>query len=294
MPKHQTIRVAKGDFDKRFVRIEQDGARNRSLNERKLRSIAANWPGASMDTVTLIHREDDNTFLIADGQHRIAAASKYFDKPKQLNAMVWEENEVGDVAEFIAAFNRGTPFSASNMLEVFQERSPWLRIAKERGLSDELVLRRFRGTKFSWVSLMRSVASADRWRDNERLSSHSFSRDDLLYVWLNYSEQGIHEVLDALEWWKPVADAGYRSIHQNGQLYGDIPFAVALSLYRKYGRDRKFLTDIRRRFGASPQIGALKQMSANNVRWYTSAMLAGFNYRVMTNKAELYGETGRD
>lgn len=291
MPKLETIRVARGDFNKTYLLVQERGARNRPLNPRKLKSIAANWQDASKDTVTLIRSE--RGYLIADGQHRIAAASAYFRHPVTLKAMVWEESEVTDFADFITAFNRGTPFNTSSLLQVYQERSIWPRLAAEAELP--VTFQRFRATKFSWTAVLRGVALADGWRDGESFAARSLRKEEITsQFWLGYTEEGIREVIAALKWWYPVADAGYRSLHRSGAMFSDVAIAVALSVYRKYHTRPVIIERVRERLLASNQLAVLKMLDQKQMRWFARAILAGFNYKVSKEFVELYGETGRD
>lgn len=291
MPKYEQLQVRRGDFGSKYQLIEEGDARNRELNERKLRSIAQRWQDASKDTVTLVRNED--SFLIADGQHRIAAASQYFEDEVTIHAMVWERDEVRDLADFITAFNRGTAFSTAHLFQVYSNRSPWVKAAEKRDMP--FVLSRYRHTRYSWTSSMRAVANADRWRDRGTFVSKPVGREELTFnFWLDYPEEGIEEVLDALEWWHPVAVTAYRSMQRSGKLFGEVPSAVAISLYRKYRTRPAFLRDARERFLASNQMVLLHNLDAGQVRWFAQAMLAGFNYRVSKDFMELHGETGRD
>ena len=292
MPKPAVIQVRQGDFDSKYLRIQQDGARNRRLNPRKLRSIAANWDDASKDTVTLVHN-DNNQYLIADGQHRIAAASQFFKNPVTLNAMVWEHNEVKNLSDFITAFNRGSPFSTANMIEVYWEASKWPAAAEEANVS--FVLRRYRSLHFSWVALLRAVATADLWRDTGRLVTKAFNKEQLTQdIWLGYSEDGIHEVMEAIKWWKPMAEMAYHSLSKDGSLYSDVSLAIAISLYRKYHGDRNRLGEMRERFLKSNQMLVLKTLDYRQTRWFVHNVMKGMNYHVIKDFAMLHGETGRE
>jgi hypothetical protein len=291
MPRLETVQVAPGDFDKKYILIEQGGARNRTINPRKLRAIARNWDDASKDTITLVRAADQ--YLIADGQHRIAAASAHFKHTVTLNAMVWEEDEIDDLADFITAFNRGSPFTAANLMQVYRDRSPWPKAAEQRNLN--IGYTRFHGNRYSWTSIMRAVAHADLWRERERFSQQPLPRELLVNeYWLGYTEEGINEVLDALEWWQPVAHAAFLSAQRVGILYGDIALATAISAYRKYRRQPRYLDRIRDRLLASPQIAVLKALDPKQIRSFVRTIVAGFNYHAIKEIADLYGETGRD
>jgi hypothetical protein len=292
MPKPEVIQVRQGDFDTKYLRVNEDGARNRKLNPRKLRSIANNWEDASRDTITLVS-DENGRYLIADGQHRIAAASQFFKKPVTLTAMIWQRNEVKNLSDFITAFNRGTPFSTANMLEVYWEASKWPAAAKDAQLS--FVLRRYRSLHFSWVALMRGVAIADLWRDTGKLVTKAFNKEQLTQeVWLGYSEEGIREVVAAIKWWRPLAEAAYRSLGQNSALYSDAALATGISLYRKYHGDKNRLAEMAQRFLASNQMIVLKTLDYRQTRWFVNNIMKGMNYRVIKDYAELYGETGRE
>lgn len=292
MPKAEVIQVRQGDFDKKYLRIEEDGARNRRLNPRKLKSIAANWEDASKDTVTLIHTSNGK-YLIADGQHRIAAASQHLKRPVAMNAMVWERDEVENLSDFITAFNRGSPFNTANMLEVYWEVSEWPAAAKEADVS--FVLRRFRSKHFSWVALMRAVATADLWRDTGRLVTKAFTKEQLTReIWLGYSKGGIQEVMDAIKWWQPIAETAYLALNRDSGMYSDVSLAIAISLYRKYRNDKNRLADIRDRFLRSNQMVVLKGLDYRQTRWFVHNVMKGMNYHVIKDFVDLHGETGRD
>lgn len=298
MPEYAMVTVRKGDFGRKYKLVQEGQARNRVMNPRKLRSIAQNWPDASKDTVTLIldtgeAGKPDATYLIADGQHRIAAASNFFDAPINIRAMVWHRNEVSDLAAFITAFNRGTAFSTANLLQVFIERSRWPELAEGRDLN--ISMSRFRHMKFSWTAIMRGVALADHWRDNAPFGMKPRGREELTYrYWVDYPQESIAEVLDALEWWKPIAETMYSGAARSGKLYSDVALAIAISVYRKYQRRPAFLRDARERFMASNQFSVLHVQDIKQTRWFARTILAGFNHRASKNFVELYGETGRD
>lgn len=291
MPKHQIIKVARGDFDKKYIRVEHDGARNRVLNERKLRGIAKNWGDASKDTVTLVREGEE--FLIADGQHRIASASTYFKNPVTLHAMVWERDEVENLGDFITAFNQGTPFSSADLMNVYQEQSPWPGILTEEGVSADY--KRWRASKFSYPGIMRGLSFADDWRDAGKFKMSMRHKQDLLRpYWVDYPEDGVREAAKALKWWQPTADTAFRSYHRNSVLFSDMAIAVAITMYRLNHRSPKKLAQLGERLLASGVIPQLKVVGTKHSRLFVREMLVGFNYRASKDLVNLYGETGRD
>ncbi len=291
MPELETIQVARGDFNTKYYLIEEEGARNRPLNPRKLKSIASNWEDASKDTITLIRTE--HGYLIADGQHRIAAASLHFRRPVNLNAMVWERDEIRDFADFITAFNRGTPFTTANLLEVYRDRSQWPALAAREELP--VVNQRYRSSHYSWTAIMRGLANADAWRDKNGFANETHDKEALTReYWLAYPEEGIREVVAALKWWYPLAEAAYRSLYRTGMLFSDVAVATAITLYRKYHNQPRKLQLMQERFLASNQMSVLRTMDQKQVRWFVRGILAGMNYRVSKDFVELYGETGKD
>jgi hypothetical protein len=293
MPKHAIIRVAPGDFNKKYILIQEEGARNRTLNPQKLRNIVENWDEAHKDTVTLIQVEDK--YLIADGQHRIAAASTYFQRPVTLNAMIWDDDEVEDYADFIRAFNQGTPFSTLNMLEVYQDRSEWPIIFQKAGI--EVHFKRFTGTALSWSSIMRGVIMADAWREAETFNAgHGrLTRKVILNdIWLGYHPEGIREVAEAIKWWQPAAAAAYRRPERVGQLHSDIGIATALTVYRKYKRKPGKLRQARDRIIRSENLGSLKGIHQSQAKALVRAILGIMNHKVRRDFIIIAGENGRD
>jgi hypothetical protein len=101
-------------------------------------------------------------------------------------------------------------------------------------------------------------------------------------------------VVAAIKWWRPLAEAAYRSLGQNSALYSDAALATGISLYRKYHGDKNRLAEMAQRFLASNQMIVLKTLDYRQTRWFVNNIMKGMNYRVIKDYAELYGETGRE
>lgn len=297
MPEQKLVEVWKGDYDKRFFQLDGvGGTHNRPVSPSRVREYGKNIYQLAISPITLIKRNDD-TYYIADGQHRIKAISEFGNgRPVEMPATIYTVAEIEKagrtVPEFISDLNRGARFSRSDRLAVFQDYSKWPEILLEHNLEPKHI--NSKNVGLTWANIMSARVLADLLQRAGRLDYIGYTATPIEDAWRSYSEAEMRQTAAALEWWLPVAEAAYK-VRGIRTLYGAEALAIAMMLHAKY---QKQIASGHKSYSSpvngvlnDPMLPGIKALAKLNLR---RAILRSINYKRQGHALELFGVTGRE
>lgn len=298
MPEQKMIEVSRGDLGVKFLTIDGlDAAFNRPVNPARVKEYGKNIDALSISHVTLVQAVPGRYYIV-DGQHRIAAISKYGNgHPVLMPATIYTVKEIGDagrtVSQFISDLNKGRPFSGADRLAVFAADSAWPTVFKSFGIEP------VHGTKRSnlnWSQILRGYMIAKGCADLGRVTN--VARDVggkkqregevVARAWTCADLVEIQEVARALNWWDPVADAAAR--RGVNSLYSAAGIAIALLMYHQNKDKPAALTGAEGAVLTDVSIDAVRGLSGTRLMF---AILRLVNYRRSSNKLYVFGRDGR-
>lgn len=226
-----TIEVFPGEWETKYL-----SKRNRSLSVArvialgKLITECQNGinPITQGDIIVLIDNED-GTYTVVDGQHRIAAASGYVGLPSvKFTACIRGKDFPLSLVEQVRQLNSGKPFDAGDTLEVLAPDTKWVQVFASFGLSPEFKSRCF--THESWLTVLTGWLVGKESLAAGRLKTNKPSREAREEFFMRATQKDIQDVAKMTKWWFDGVRAAGRPTETRA-LFTASAFTFAVSLW---------------------------------------------------------------
>jgi hypothetical protein len=275
------------------------GATGRVVDEVHVRSMHP-WDESIEDQVLLIQTAK-GFFYIADGQHRMTYLSRQ-EGTQFIQAKVYHEEDIpGDLPEWIRRLNSGgRPWSIHDALRNVSTTSQWPGV--QRAHFRDLALGYSRGQIWKWANVVKAYLRAKHAQENGEIPARTKFRtktgkrltprekSKVIDFWMTSTKRDAECALQALRWWKPIAEeAKERKI--KGFLTAEV-MTFAFLLWQENQHRKNFKTVKNRLLNHGEAKEVSKYANETDQLALRSWFLRAANYKIkQDNRLTLLGKT---